>query len=119
VRNNARLPSNTDKGRRPNWVIGRVAQSHQFRAWRLRFGLNPKPDYCDHCEGRHSYPRHEGEQTFEIEGIGTKVVKAGEMVYTPPNTPHYGRNATDELSKTLVVRIKAKDQPVMTEVKHN
>jgi uncharacterized RmlC-like cupin family protein len=41
------------------------------------------------------------------------------MVYTPPNTPHYGRNATDKLSKTLVVRIKAKDQPVMTEVTHN
>jgi quercetin dioxygenase-like cupin family protein len=60
-----------------------------------------------------------GEQTFEIEGVGTKIVKAGEMVYTPPNTPHYGRNATDKLSKTLVVRIKAKDQPVMTEVKHN
>jgi hypothetical protein len=27
--------------------------------------------------------------------------------------------ATDKVSKTLVVRIKAKDQPVMTEVKHD
>jgi quercetin dioxygenase-like cupin family protein len=61
----------------------------------------------------------EGEQTFEIEGIGTKVVKAGEVIYTPPNTPRYGRNATDKTSKTLVVRIKAKDKPVMTEVTHN
>jgi quercetin dioxygenase-like cupin family protein len=58
----------------------------------------------------------EGEQTFEIEGIGTRVVKAGEVLYTPPNTPHYGRNATDKVSKTLVVRIKDKDKPVMTEV---
>jgi quercetin dioxygenase-like cupin family protein len=72
-----------------------------------------------HQEGHEFVYVIEGEQTFEIEGIGTKVVKAGEVVYTPPNTPHYGRNATDKTSKTLVVRIKAKDQPVMTEVKHD
>ena len=72
-----------------------------------------------HQEGHEFVYVIEGEQTFEIEGVGTKVVKAGEMIYTPPNTPHYGRNATDKFSKTLVVRIKAKDQPVMTEVKHN
>ena len=56
----------------------------------------------------------EGEQTFETEGVGTKIVKAGEVLYTPPNTPHYGRNATGKVSKTLVIRIKAKDKPVMT-----
>ena len=44
-------------------------------------------------------------------------VKAGEVVYTPPNTPHFGRNATDKESKTIVIRIKARDQPVATEVK--
>ncbi len=59
----------------------------------------------------------EGEQTFEIEGVGTKVVKAGEAIYTPPNTPHFGRNATDKPSKTVVVRIKDKDKPIMVEVK--
>jgi quercetin dioxygenase-like cupin family protein len=59
----------------------------------------------------------EGEQTFEIEGVGTKVVRAGEVIYTPPNVAHYGRNATDKESKTLVVRIKAKDKPIMVEVK--
>jgi quercetin dioxygenase-like cupin family protein len=58
----------------------------------------------------------EGEQTFEIDGVGTKVVKAGEVLYTPPNTPHFGRNATDGVSKTLVVRIKDKDKPVAVEV---
>jgi quercetin dioxygenase-like cupin family protein len=58
----------------------------------------------------------EGEQTFEIEGVGTKIVKAGEVLYTPPNIAHYGRNATDKVSKTFVVRIKDKDKPVMTEV---
>src|SRR5258708_28307101 len=41
----------------------------------------------------------EGEQTFEIEGVGTKVVKAGQGVYTPPNTPHYGRNPSAHISK--------------------
>jgi quercetin dioxygenase-like cupin family protein len=59
----------------------------------------------------------EGEQTFEIEGIGTKVVKAGEAIYTPPNTPHFGRNATDKISKTLVIRIKDKGKPIMIEIK--
>jgi len=59
----------------------------------------------------------EGEQTFEIEGVGTKVVKAGEVIYTPPNTPHFGRNATDKISRTIVIRLKDKDKPVMVEVK--
>jgi len=36
----------------------RVAQSQVFWARRLRFDLNPEPDYCHHCEGRHSFQRH-------------------------------------------------------------
>ena len=59
----------------------------------------------------------EGEQTFYIEGVGTKVVKAGEAIYTPPNTPHYGSNLTDKPSRTVVIRIKDIDKPVMVEVK--
>jgi quercetin dioxygenase-like cupin family protein len=59
----------------------------------------------------------EGEQTFEIEGDGTKVVKAGEAIYTPPNTPHFGRNATDKISRTVVIRIKDKDKPITVEIK--
>jgi quercetin dioxygenase-like cupin family protein len=59
----------------------------------------------------------EGEQTLYIEGVGTKVVKAGEAIYTPPNTPHYGSNLTDRPSKTVVVRIKDIDKPIMVEVK--
>jgi quercetin dioxygenase-like cupin family protein len=59
----------------------------------------------------------QGEQTFEIQGVGTKVVKAGEVIHTPPNTPHFGRNATDGLSKTVIFRIKDKDKPVTIEVK--
>ena len=71
---------------------------------------------------RHVHPNgHEityvvgGEQTFEIEGVGTKIVKAGEAIYTPPNTPHFGRNATDKISKTIVIRVKDKDKPIMVE----
>jgi len=59
----------------------------------------------------------EGEQTFEIDGVGTKVVRAGEAIYTPPNTAHFGRNATDRPSKTVVIRVKDKDKPIMVEVK--
>jgi quercetin dioxygenase-like cupin family protein len=70
-----------------------------------------------HEEGHEFVYVIEGEQTFEIDGVGTKVVKAGEVLHTPPNVPHFGRNATDKLSKTLVVRIKNKDKPLLTEVK--
>ena len=58
----------------------------------------------------------EGEQTFEVEGLGTKIVKAGEVIYTPPNVAHFGRNATDKISKTVVFRIKPKDQPITVNV---
>ncbi len=70
-----------------------------------------------HPEGHEITYVVEGEQTFEIDGVGTRIVKAGEAIYTPPNTPHFGRNATDKESRTVVVRIKAKDQPVTAEVK--
>jgi len=59
----------------------------------------------------------EGEQTFEIEGVGTKTVRAGEAIYTPPNTPHFGRNATEKVSRTVVIRVKDKDKPITIEIK--
>jgi hypothetical protein len=37
------------------------------------------------------------------------------VIHTPPDPPHFGRNATDKVSKTPVIRIKEK--PLMTEVK--
>jgi quercetin dioxygenase-like cupin family protein len=58
----------------------------------------------------------EGEQTFEIDGVGQKVVKAGEVLHTQPNVPHFGRNATGNLSRTVVFRIKEKSQPISAEV---
>lgn len=59
----------------------------------------------------------DGEQTFDIQGVGTKVVRAGEAIYTPPNTPHYGWNATTKVSTTIVIRVKDKDKPIMVEIK--
>ena len=59
----------------------------------------------------------QGEQTFQIEGIGEKLVKTGEVLHTQPNVPHFGRNATNGLSKTVVIRIKDKDQPITIGVK--
>ena len=54
----------------------------------------------------------QGEQTFQIQGIGDKVVKTGEVLHNQPGVPHFGRNATAALSKTLVIRIKDKSQPI-------
>ena len=59
----------------------------------------------------------EGEQTFFIEGVGTEVVKAGEAIYTPPNTPHFGSNLTAKPSRTVVIRVKDIDKPIMVEIK--
>src|SRR5690242_9889750 len=64
-----------------------------------------------HPDGREFTYVMEGEQTFEIDGVGTNVVKAGEIIYTPPNVAHFGRN------ELLVIRIKDKSQPIMVEVK--
>lgn len=70
-----------------------------------------------HPEGHEFVYVIDGEQTFEVDGVGTKVVKAGEMIHTPPNVAHFGRNSSDKVSKTLVIRIKDKNQPVTVEVK--
>jgi quercetin dioxygenase-like cupin family protein len=58
----------------------------------------------------------EGELTFKIEGAGEKVVKAGEVGHVLPGVAHYGRNASDKLAKTLVVRVKEKSKPIAVEV---
>jgi quercetin dioxygenase-like cupin family protein len=59
----------------------------------------------------------EGEQTFHFAGGELKTVKEGEVLYTPPNTAHFGENAGQKPSKVIVFRIKPKNQPTMVEVK--
>ena len=39
-------------------------------------------------------------------------MKAGEVLHTPPNVAHFGRNDTNAVSKTLVVRVKDITKPV-------
>ena len=58
----------------------------------------------------------EGEQTFHFQGGSVKTVKAGEVLYTPPNTPHFGENATNRVSRVIVFRIKDKAAPISVEV---
>jgi quercetin dioxygenase-like cupin family protein len=70
-----------------------------------------------HPDGHEFVVVIEDEQTFQIDEVGQKTVKAGEVLHTSPNVPHYGRNATDKLSRTVVFRIKDKQQPISVEVK--
>jgi quercetin dioxygenase-like cupin family protein len=58
----------------------------------------------------------EGEMTYEVEGHGTTVVKAGELHHVLPGVPHYGHNVSGRPARTLVFRVKAKDQPVSAPV---
>jgi len=57
-----------------------------------------------------------GELTLEIEGEGTKHLKAGESFYLHPNAVHRGLNEGPELVKLFVVRVKPKDKPLAVEV---
>ncbi len=59
----------------------------------------------------------EGALTFEVEGQGTRTVKAGEINHVVPGVPHFGRNDTSAMARTLVVRIKDKDEPITLDVK--
>jgi len=59
----------------------------------------------------------EGEQTFHLPGGELKTVRGGEVLYTPPNTAHFGENASQKASKVIVFRIKPKSQPTTAEVK--
>jgi quercetin dioxygenase-like cupin family protein len=69
-----------------------------------------------HPEGHEFAYLIEGELTFNIKGVGEKVVKAGEINHVLPDIPHYGRNASDKLAKTLVVRVKDKSKPIAVDV---
>jgi quercetin dioxygenase-like cupin family protein len=59
----------------------------------------------------------EGEQTFHLAGGELKTVRDGEVLYTPPNTAHFGENAGHKSSRVIVFRIKPKSQPTTVEVK--
>ncbi len=58
----------------------------------------------------------DGAVTFEIDGVGSRTVKSGEVIHVPPNAAHRAQNAGGGPSKTLVVRIKDKSKPMTVDV---
>jgi quercetin dioxygenase-like cupin family protein len=58
----------------------------------------------------------EGEMTYEVEGHGTTVVKAGELHHVLPRVPRFGRNAGTTRARTLVFRVKDRAQPISVPV---
>jgi quercetin dioxygenase-like cupin family protein len=58
----------------------------------------------------------EGDFTFEIEGKGKHQLKTGKAFYLAPNLVHRGMNEGAVPVKLFVVRIKPKDEPLVTEV---
>ncbi len=57
-----------------------------------------------------------GELILEIEGEGTKRLKAGESFYLHPDKVHRGLNEGPEPVKLFVVRVKPVDEPLAVEV---
>jgi quercetin dioxygenase-like cupin family protein len=57
-----------------------------------------------------------GELILEIEGEGTKHLKAGESFYLQPDKVHRGLNKGTEPVKLFVVRVKPVNEPLAVEV---
>jgi quercetin dioxygenase-like cupin family protein len=57
-----------------------------------------------------------GEMTIEIEGEGSKHLKAGESFYLHPNAVHRGLNEGTEPVTLFVVRVKPLGEPLAVEV---
>lgn len=56
----------------------------------------------------------DGVLTLEIEGQGTRVLKAGEAVHVQPNSVHRGLAGREVGVKLVAVRFKPKKQPLVT-----
>ena len=68
---------------------------------------------------RHSHPANvfvyvlEGAIEVELEGVGTKTAKAGEIIYETPDTPMVGRNlSSEEGARILVFHVGEEGEPV-------
>ena len=58
----------------------------------------------------------DGEFTLLINGEPSRILKAGDAFYVPPNVIHRGINAGRSKVKFVVVRVKPKGKPAMVEV---
>jgi quercetin dioxygenase-like cupin family protein len=85
------------------------AQSYTFAAGAvLPWHIHPDADEIAYMV--------EGTFTFQRAGEQAKVLHAGEADYVEPNVVHRGMNLSDAAVKLFVVRIKPKDEPLVTEV---
>ena len=58
----------------------------------------------------------DGEFTLLINGEPSRILKAGDAFYVPPNVIHRGINASRTKGKFVVVRVKPKGKPALVEV---
>lgn len=58
----------------------------------------------------------DGEFTLLINGEPSRIVKAGDAFYVPPNVIHRGINASRTKVKFVVVRVKPKGKPALVEI---
>ena len=58
----------------------------------------------------------DGEFTLLINGEPSRILKAGDGFYVPPNVIHRGLNASRAPVKFVVVRVRPKDKPALVEV---
>ncbi len=58
----------------------------------------------------------DGEFTLLINGEPSRILKAGDAFYVPPNVIHRGINASRTKVKFVVVRVKPKGKPALVEV---
>jgi quercetin dioxygenase-like cupin family protein len=85
------------------------AQSYTFAPGAvLPWHIHPDADEIAYMVDRHLHLPACREQA--------KVLHAGEADYVEPNVVHRGMNLSDAAVKLFVVRIKPKDEPLVTEV---
>ena len=74
------------------------------------------------ASGRHMHPGEElayvisGSIVVEIEGVGTKTVRAGEALIVPAGKIHNARNPETSVTKVLATYVVDKGKPVATTV---
>ena len=58
----------------------------------------------------------DGEFTLLINGEPSRILKAGDAFYVPPNVIHRGITASSTPAKFVVVRVRPKSKPALVEV---
>ena len=63
---------------------------------------------------------YEGELTIEVEGHGSKVIKAGDVGLIPAEIPHLAKNASATVARAVVTHSRAdKGKPLTVPVKRS